>query len=159
MGSHYLLQGIFLIEGQTWVSHIAGRFFTVWATRESLKQKIKSWSLDLEGFHHNQDSDSYCYTSVKHQPVSVQFSHSVMSDSLWPNESQHVRPPCPSPTFGVHWNSCPLSQWCHPAISSSVVPFSRLVYKHKRSQIVKAILKKNSTRHIHSLISDYSTKL
>jgi len=55
---------------------------------------------------------------------SVQFSHSVMSDSLRPHESQHARPPCPSPTPGVHSNSCPLSQWCHPAISSSVVPFS-----------------------------------
>ena len=55
---------------------------------------------------------------------SVQFSHSVVSDSLWPHESQHARPPCPSPTLGVHSNSCPLSQWCHPAISSSVVPFS-----------------------------------
>ena len=54
---------------------------------------------------------------------SVQFSRSVMSDSLWPHESQHTRPPCPSPTPGVHSNSCPSSQWCHPAISSSVVPF------------------------------------
>ena len=55
---------------------------------------------------------------------SVQFSRSVVSDSLRPHESQHARPPCPSPTPGVHSNSCPLSWWCHPAISSSVVPFS-----------------------------------
>ena len=55
---------------------------------------------------------------------SVQFSRSVVSDSLQPHESQHVRPPCPSPTPGVHPNSCASSQWCHPAISSSVVPFS-----------------------------------
>ena len=55
---------------------------------------------------------------------SVQFSHSIMSDSLRPHESQHARPPCPSPTPGVHPNPCPLSQWCHPTISSSVVPFS-----------------------------------
>ena len=47
-----------------------------------------------------------------------------MSDSLWPHESQHARPPCPSPTPRVHSNSCPSSRWCHPAISSSVVPFS-----------------------------------
>ena len=53
-----------------------------------------------------------------------QFSCSVMSDSLQPHESQHARPPCPSPTPRVHSNSCPSSQWCHPAISSSVVPFS-----------------------------------
>ena len=49
---------------------------------------------------------------------------SILSDSLWPHESQHARPPCPSATLGVHSNSCPSSQWCHPAISSSVVPFS-----------------------------------
>ena len=54
---------------------------------------------------------------------SVQFSHSVMSDSLWPHEPQHARPPCPSLTPGVHPNSCPSRRWCHPAISSSVVPF------------------------------------
>ena len=56
--------------------------------------------------------------------VSVQFSHSVMSDSLWPHRLQHARPPCPSPTPGVYSNSCPLSWWCHPAISSSVIHFS-----------------------------------
>ena len=55
---------------------------------------------------------------------SVQFSGSVVSKSLWPHESQHARPPCPSPTPGVYPNSCPSSQWCHPANSSSVIPFS-----------------------------------
>ena len=55
---------------------------------------------------------------------SVQFSRSVVSDSLQRHESQHARPPCPSPTPGVHSNSCPSSRWCHPAISSSVVPCS-----------------------------------
>ena len=55
---------------------------------------------------------------------SVQFSHSVVSDFLRPHELQHARPPCPSPTPGVHSDSCPLSGWCHPAISSSVLPFS-----------------------------------
>ena len=55
---------------------------------------------------------------------SVQFSCSVMSDSLRPHELQHTRPPCPSPTPGVLSNSCPSSRWRHPAISSSVVPFS-----------------------------------
>ena len=54
---------------------------------------------------------------------SVQFSHSVVSNSLWPHELQHTRPPCPSPTPRVHSNSCPSSRWCHPAISSSVFPF------------------------------------
>ena len=55
---------------------------------------------------------------------SVQFSRSVVSNSLQPHEPQHATPPCPSPTPGVHSNSRPLSWWCHPAISSSVVPFS-----------------------------------
>ena len=61
---------------------------------------------------------------VNFQFSSVQFSHSVTSDSLRPHELQHTRPPCPSPTLRVYSNSCPLSRWCHPAISSSVVPFS-----------------------------------
>ena len=55
---------------------------------------------------------------------SFQFSHSVVSNSLWPHEPQHARPPCPSPTPGVHSDSCASSRWCHPAISSSVIPFS-----------------------------------
>ena len=55
---------------------------------------------------------------------SVQFSRSVVSDSLQPHELQHAQPPCPSPSPGVHSNSCPSSQWRHPTISSSVVPFS-----------------------------------
>ena len=55
--------------------------------------------------------------------LSVQFSRSLMSDSLRPHELQHASPPCPSPTPGVHPNSCLLSQWCHPTISSSVSPF------------------------------------
>ena len=62
-------------------------------------------------------------TYTKHQ-LSVQFSRSVVSDSLQPHEPQHARPPCSPPTPWVYSNSCPLSQWCHPTISSSVVPFS-----------------------------------
>ena len=56
--------------------------------------------------------------------ASIQFSRSVVSDSLRPHKPQHATPPCPSPTPGVYSDSCPLSRWCHPAISSSVVPFS-----------------------------------
>ena len=58
---------------------------------------------------------------------SVQFSYSVVSDSLRPNGLQHTRPPCPSPTPRAYSNSCPLSWWCHPIISSSIVPFSLLL--------------------------------
>ena len=61
---------------------------------------------------------------VQHFNKEVQFSCSVISDSLWPHGPQNARPPCPSPTPGVYLNSCPLSWWCHPTISSSVVPFS-----------------------------------
>ena len=63
------------------------------------------------------------FAEVKAEWVS-QFSHSVVSDSLRPQELQHTRPPCPSLTPGVHPNPCPLSWWCHPAISSFVIPFS-----------------------------------
>ena len=61
---------------------------------------------------------------VKLYSISVQFSSPVMSDSLWPHGLQHTRLPCPSPTPGACSNSCPLSRWCHPTISSSVIPFS-----------------------------------
>ena len=64
-------------------------------------------------------SDGGCSHDIKKQ-----FSHSVVSGSLWPDESQHARPPCPSPTPRVYSNSCPSSRWGHPAVSSSVVPFS-----------------------------------
>ena len=63
-------------------------------------------------------------SAVSNTWLSVQFSHSVVSDSLCSHESQHARPPYPSPTPRVHPNSCPLCWWCHSAISSSVVPFS-----------------------------------
>ena len=72
--------------------------------------------------HWRQNYGFYFFSSV--QFSSVHFSHSVVSDSLRPHESQHARPPCPSPTPGVYSDSRPSSPWCHPAISSSVVPFS-----------------------------------
>ena len=75
--------------------------------------------------------DKICFVSLHFKNVylklifsSVQFSCSVVSDSLQPLELQHTRPPCPSPTPRVHQNSCASSWWCHPAISSSVIPFS-----------------------------------
>ena len=71
----------------------------------------------LWGFQKVKNSNSIYWESLH-------FSRSVMSDSLWPHGLQHARPPCPSPTPGVYSNSCPSSQWCHPAISSSVIPSS-----------------------------------
>ena len=73
-------------------------------------------------YHKNYGHSSLKYASSSFS--SVQFSHSVMSDCLQSHGLQHARPPCPSPTPGIYSNSCPLSQWCHPTISSSVVPFS-----------------------------------
>ena len=71
------------------------------------------------------NSALYFFSSITANiETSVQFSHSVVFDSLWPHGLQHTRPPCPSPTPGVYPNSCPLSRWCHPTISPSVVPFS-----------------------------------
>ena len=73
---------------------------------------------------------SFCHVCIQQYFLflctgnTVQFSRSVLSDSLQPHELQHVRPPCPSPTPGVHSNPHPSSRWCHPTISSSVVPFS-----------------------------------
>ena len=62
-----------------------------------------------------------CFMVVSISPV--QFSHSIVSDSLQPHGLQHARPLCPSPTYGLYSNSCPLNRWCHPTISSSVIPF------------------------------------
>ena len=72
---------------------------------------------DIEGFQEQKGRIIFIENSV-------QFSRSVVSDSLRPRELQHTRPPCPSSTPGAYPNLCPLSQWCHPTISSSVVPFS-----------------------------------
>ena len=94
VGCHFLVQRISLTQGSN-QSLLLGRWILYhWATWEA-------WDLP-----------------------SVQFSRSVVSDSLRPHESQHARPPCPSPSARVHSNSRPSSRWCHPAISSSVIPFS-----------------------------------
>ena len=90
--------------------HINNTISKFWLNPDSLRKAIKyiigtTWKLG-------------------HWISSVQFSHSVMSDSLWSHGLQHARPPCPSSTPGVYPNSCPLSWWCHPTISSSVIPFS-----------------------------------
>ena len=77
------------------------------------------WDWTFQPSHHMAGSPG------NRPPPLVQFSRSVVSNSLWPHGLQHTRPPCPSSTPGVYSNSCPLSRWCHTTISSSVVPFSR----------------------------------
>jgi len=75
--------------------------------------------------HGQSQGSSHSFSQyVSDNQGSVQFSRSVVSDSLRPHRLQYTRPPCPSPTPGVYSNPCPLSRWCHPTISSSVVPFS-----------------------------------
>ena len=91
--------------------------------------------------------------------IPVQFTRSVVSDSLRPHESQHARPPCPSPTPGVHSNSRPSSQWCHPTISSSVVPFSsclssfNTVYTSKSTVFFEADFDETDFHYLLSLSS------
>ena len=85
--------------------------------RKSIKNMVSDIIVTLYG-------DRWLLIYHGDQFRSVQLSRSVVSNSLRPHESQHARPPCPSPTPGVHSNSCPSSQWCHPVISSSVIPFS-----------------------------------
>ena len=91
---------------------------------------FSSWSLlpcnvsSCSGWTSHELRPSGVFSHIIFTELSVQFSHSVVSDSLRPHESQHARPPCPSPTPRVYSNSCPSSWWCHPAISFSVVPFS-----------------------------------
>ena len=80
----------------------------------------------------------------------VQFSHSVVSNSLWPHEPQHSRPPCPSPTPGVYPNSCPLSWWCHLTISSSVIPFSSCLQSFPASVSFPAISYKVCYKNLFS---------
>ena len=98
-----------------------------WGTEASCSQPCEWPKLEVDPpapVNPSNDSSSTLTQKYLAQIRSDQISCSVMSDSLRPHELQHARPPCPSPTPGVHPDSRPSSQWCHPAISSSVVPFS-----------------------------------
>ena len=100
-----------------WVGKILWR-------RERLSTPVV-WPGEFPGLYSHRIAKSLTRLINFHfQFSSVQFSRSVVSDSLWPQELQHARPPCQSPTPRVYPNLCPLSQWCHPTISSSVMPFS-----------------------------------
>ena len=119
------------------VTHWLQLFVTPWtAARQAFWSFTISWSLlkrmSIESMMpSNLDIDNFLLTGQffdadkLHSCISsVHFSCSVVSNSLRPHKPQHARPPCPSPTPGVYPNSCPLSRWCHPTISSAVVPFS-----------------------------------
>ena len=108
-------------------------FWTVYSS--ILKHKCLECSLDCRFYHYERTfahtlcphlifSFSQCCFSHNRTLFPVQFSHSIVSESLQPHGLQHTRLPCPSPAPGVCSNSCPSSQWCHPTFSSSVVPFS-----------------------------------
>ena len=114
-----------------WIALVGLKEISIKINAEDINFKLKkNWSENVLN-HHLQKKvkikhlfKSYFLETESKGDQSVQFSRSVMSNSLWPHESQHARPPCPSPTPRVYSNSCPLSRWCHPVISSSVVPFS-----------------------------------
>ena len=97
---------------------------TIWHCRGGLKHWMRRQVGERQTLNRSEDELIQSSVLMGIQFSSVQFSRSVVSDSLRPCESQHARPPCPSPTPGIYSNSCPSSQWCHPAISSSVIPFS-----------------------------------
>ena len=98
-----------------------GRAYKKWATLSKLIKTLMKHYLYI--FSQREDIP-VCWHWREYIIRSDQISRSVVSDSLRPHKSQHARPPCPSPTPRVHSDSRPLSQWCHPAISSSVLPFS-----------------------------------
>ena len=101
---------IFLLK----LSNVVNRWFSLGALWTSCRKDLDNIHLPVSTAKQN----------VLHVFSSVQFSHSVVSNSLWPHGLQHTKPPCPSPTPGVYSNSCPSSQWCHLTTSTSVIPFS-----------------------------------
>ena len=108
-----------------------GTWFVRWHSYDYIYQWAKNpckFNVHLNSLKCTNSSEAFahilCWYLLTWDFQSDQISHSVMSDSLRSHELQHARRPCPSPTPGVHSHSCPSSQWCHPAISSSVVPFS-----------------------------------
>ena len=104
-------------------------YYSIIYTRKVVNHKYSLWGVFHKMSMLLQETTLFTtleasFTQFPVTTPSVQFSHSVMSNSLRPHEPQHTRPPCPSPTPWLYPNSCPLSRWCHSTISSSVSPFS-----------------------------------
>ena len=125
----YTVWGI-LYEKSNKKSHILNTWLWIWGnlcsrsfTGFTAERENSLWSLLYVELSPSHQLILLCQLGTL-QLISVQLSRSVVSDSLWPHDPQHARPPCPSPAPGVHPNQCPLSRWCHPTTSSSVVPFS-----------------------------------
>ena len=116
------------LKDQTQVFHTASRCFTIWATRESLTSLhfVSLITLILKDFilFDNVNEAVFLISFLECSLLILLFSHSIVANSLQPHRLQHGRLPCTSRTPGACSNSCPLSQWCHPTISDSVVPFS-----------------------------------
>ena len=93
-------------------------------TYHKVSQHVNNIQINFYILFHTNSSKSEVYFTYITCFYFSSMSHSVMSDSLWPHELQHTRPPCPSPTPRVYSNSCPLSRWCHPTLSSSVILLS-----------------------------------
>ena len=110
---------VLLISSACWIVELHKYLLGKWMRRDWAELRVGGgWK--WENLHSFSENWVFIMCNIFR---SDQISHSVVSDSLRPHESQHTRPPCPSPTPGVHWDSGPSSQWCHPAISSSVIPF------------------------------------
>ena len=118
------------LPGNSWVLYYLTQFQccllgrSVISDRFSTQSQKTALTLDANGKNRLPVFLNQMSINWKFPWPSLQFSHSVVFDSLQPHGLLHARPPCPSPTPRVYWNSCPLSQWCHPNISSSAVPFS-----------------------------------
>ena len=113
----YCVIGSFVFVSLIWTSCFA--FLSYILLCENIMRQVRNG-----GRNQGWEALVWFFWTQLYQFSSVQFSHSVVSNSLRPHEPQHARPLCPSPTPGVHPNPCPLSRWCHPTISTSVVPFS-----------------------------------
>ena len=125
--------GVDYCVSRNWKNHLrcwkGGVSFWMWPMEEIKSKSYQRFVnlntlLNVAEYWKKTKHKTYFKFASSVQFSSIQFSCSVVSDSLRPHELQHSRPPCPSPTPGVHSKSCPLSRWCHPTISSSVIPFS-----------------------------------